>query len=465
MARPSTQSHSASSKSKPHPKSGSSLGQRIRELRKRRHMTQAQLCDGLVTPSMISQIEADKATPSPALMSSLATRLGVTVDYFADDLSVRADLMHTYRRGRSLMERGDYTEALPLIESCIEPLRSIFRDDMLYGDLALCYEHTGELERAAEVQERVVFIALDRDDGASAVHAYYHIGNMYRRSNQPSLARMYWQRGAVVLARYPDLHMPLAVKLYSSLGRICYTLKHFQVALVYFERAVEVSTEFESWLDLAMVWHGMANLYIETGRFTLAEKYTEDAVRMYKLVRDQRGINQCKINHGIILSRSGRYSEAVEYFNELFTRDWEVSKDWMRSTNMFMERASAHLALNHLDEAVRDAGQALSLAPEDGILRASAEFVYSKAKLAAGEPQAAFEVAREALARIGNTGMMESEAVKVHAQLLAVLQHALLALGRELEVVHYATQFAACLRRVIPQKFDGQPNVISFLKV
>jgi len=458
MARPANQSRKSSTKSTSDLKNGSSLGQRIRELRKQRHMTQAQLCHGLVTTSMISQIESDKATPSPALITSLAAKLGVTPDYFAADLSIRADLIQIYRRGRSLMERENYAEALPLIESSIEHLRSVFRDDMLYGDLALCYEHTGDLEKAAVVQERMVFTALERGDGASAVHAYYHIGNMYRKSNQPSLARMYWQRGAVILHRFPKIHMPLAVKLYSSLGRICYMLKRYQDSLLYFEQAVEVSKKFESWLDLGMVWHGMANVYLETAQFKLAESYTEDALRMYKLVRNQRGINQCKVNYGIILSRSGRHAKALEHFNVLFTRDWEVSKDWMRSANIFTERATAHLALNHIDEAIHDAGQALALVPENGLLHASAAFVYSKAKLTANEPLEAFEVAKHALAHIGATGS-EAEVVKVHAQLLAILQRALLTLGRDAEVVQYAKDFAVSLQMVAVPGSTARENL------
>ncbi|PWI57290.1 helix-turn-helix domain-containing protein [Sulfoacidibacillus thermotolerans] len=51
------------------------IGQKIRELRLARGLTQTQLAEGIVTPSMISQIEAGKAQPSESLLKKLAQRL------------------------------------------------------------------------------------------------------------------------------------------------------------------------------------------------------------------------------------------------------------------------------------------------------------------------------------------------------------------------------------------------------
>ncbi len=62
------------------------IGERIREVRTKRGLTQSDLSAGLVTASMISQIEADRAKPSYALLTSLANRLGMPVEYFMNDL-------------------------------------------------------------------------------------------------------------------------------------------------------------------------------------------------------------------------------------------------------------------------------------------------------------------------------------------------------------------------------------------
>jgi transcriptional regulator with XRE-family HTH domain len=62
------------------------IGEKIREVRTKRGLTQSDLSAGLVTASMISQIEADRAKPSYALLTSLANRLGMPVEYFMNDM-------------------------------------------------------------------------------------------------------------------------------------------------------------------------------------------------------------------------------------------------------------------------------------------------------------------------------------------------------------------------------------------
>ncbi len=62
------------------------IGEKVREVRTKRGLTQSDLSAGLVTASMISQIEADRAKPSYALLTSLANRLGMPVEYFMNDM-------------------------------------------------------------------------------------------------------------------------------------------------------------------------------------------------------------------------------------------------------------------------------------------------------------------------------------------------------------------------------------------
>ena len=62
------------------------IGEKIRELRMQRGLTQSELGGELVTASMISQIEADRAKPSYTLLNNIANRLGMTVEYFMNDM-------------------------------------------------------------------------------------------------------------------------------------------------------------------------------------------------------------------------------------------------------------------------------------------------------------------------------------------------------------------------------------------
>lgn len=58
------------------------FSQRLRQLRKSKHLTQAQVAKRVgVTPSMISSYETDIRNPSPEVIVRLADLLGTTTDH------------------------------------------------------------------------------------------------------------------------------------------------------------------------------------------------------------------------------------------------------------------------------------------------------------------------------------------------------------------------------------------------
>lgn len=68
-----------------------SLGTKIRELRLANGMTQSELGAGLVTPSMISQIESDKANPSYSVLEAIAVKLKTPLEYFLADIQTQLE--------------------------------------------------------------------------------------------------------------------------------------------------------------------------------------------------------------------------------------------------------------------------------------------------------------------------------------------------------------------------------------
>ncbi|MCL6443297.1 MAG: helix-turn-helix domain-containing protein [Alicyclobacillus sp.] len=99
----------------------SNIGDKIREVRLQRGMTQVDLAADLVTPSMISQIEAGKAKPSYTLLTSIANRLGVPVEHFLDDLDDQFALVARIRLAEYLLSTGDPQQALDTLAACEPP--------------------------------------------------------------------------------------------------------------------------------------------------------------------------------------------------------------------------------------------------------------------------------------------------------------------------------------------------------
>ncbi|WP_254760932.1 helix-turn-helix domain-containing protein [Ectobacillus ponti] len=99
------------------------LGERIRELRKAKGLTQTELAGAELTKSMLSQIENGKAEPSMKTLRYLADQLGCEPGYFLE--GEEADLAELVQTVRGLEKQKDYEAVYELLQNRAEVMRSM----------------------------------------------------------------------------------------------------------------------------------------------------------------------------------------------------------------------------------------------------------------------------------------------------------------------------------------------------
>ena len=110
------------------------LGQKLRQTRQARGLSQSQVAGGCITRNMLSQIENDQAAPSMRTLEHLARALDVSVGWLLSDEQTDA-AVDRIRKARTLFRQEDYAGCLALFEGADAP-----QDDetLLLCSMAAC---------------------------------------------------------------------------------------------------------------------------------------------------------------------------------------------------------------------------------------------------------------------------------------------------------------------------------------
>lgn len=142
------------------------LGDKLKQARIQAGLSQRQLCQGIVTRNMLSQMENGAANPSLATLSALAGRLGKPLGYFLEE---QEDPGHRFLTAAwACYEDGKMEDAWKNLEMMEKPQGLLFRDYALLscltclelGDMAL---KNHQPHRAREAFSRVE--ALENQTG------------------------------------------------------------------------------------------------------------------------------------------------------------------------------------------------------------------------------------------------------------------------------------------------------------
>jgi HTH-type transcriptional regulator, quorum sensing regulator NprR len=326
-------------------------------------MTQHELAKGLASTSLISQIESGRVHPSEHILKSLAQRLHVDVEYFADDMA-RKEQSHLYRRAKSLIGLDRYLEAADLLAELVQSPPPQVRITLIYNDLAQCYARAGRLEEAAEVYEILADLSISSGDTSATVHSLFQLGHLWRQLHQLDRARMYWSRASELLHRHPELKMPVAMRVHANLGRLLFQEGKVDEAKLHYHAAAELAEQFSASLDLAVVTHGLANVAVAQGQFEEAQDLTDKAKQMYAACGHDRGVNQCRVNRVHLLRKMGRIDEALHFVDDQRLTS-SFRNDTLRCANLLMEGAMCKQEAGDTLSALRMAEEAAaSIKPE-----------------------------------------------------------------------------------------------------
>jgi tetratricopeptide (TPR) repeat protein len=340
-----------------------SLGKRIRELRLQKHLTQIDLAKGLCTPSMISQIESDRARPSYKMLYSLSERLDVPLKKLLVDVDMNLEFISTYKMARAMVSGKEYASAIPLLKELLDtPRTQISSMDILF-ELGECFLHTGQLDEAEKHFAQAQELALLRQDHHLLAHVLNHFGMIEFQRTRFQIARFHWQKALEQAEKMEEHDVYLTAALLQNLGKVHVKMGRAHDAIAAYERAAALYEGTDNLNDIAHVYLGLAVSYKLAKDFEKAAEYSERAVSIFDSLKHILLTIKLEIDSAILYRQTGRTDEAEQALTKALRK---LGDDGDKETTgiAYAELAHVYLLQGELDKALEACQQARALLPD-----------------------------------------------------------------------------------------------------
>ena len=343
-----------------------SLGDRIRQLRINRGMTQTELAGERFSKEYLSQIERSKTRPTDETVSWLAARLGVDSGFLESGVSTsdqdRAESIIS--RAEAAIESQQYTEAVEMLEAVVTSLgaaqapqlelRALLAEGWARMYVSELRKAVAVLTRARVLAEDPVFTDVDRAE------VLFRLGACrWNLSSIATASALFTE--ALDLAERSGLPCDrLRSNILGWRSRCHQRQRDWEAAREDVERALELAEALNDERSVAHHYFQASLIAERKGQWVLARSYAEKAKTIYERVADR--VNEGKLlnNLGGLNFLLGKPDEAIAYLKDAFRVALEVGSD-VDAAYAVSSLAQVHLRTNEVKLAEEQSRHAIEL--------------------------------------------------------------------------------------------------------
>lgn len=387
------------------------LGQRVRELRQTRGMTQEQLAGEELTKSFISLLERDKSSPSIETAALIAQRLGTSVDALLGSeghvqeqvasglLALSADAA----RRRNLSHAAELLKAAEILVNLF-PLVEAGRELKLQqAQLAL---EGREFDRARALAREVGTQAEQSKDLWRSARAFTILGHVDLKERKIPEAIQSLKQALTMLSQAKASRDPARVEALILLGSaLVYQGQYDDAIRRYNEAAQSQVASYHPILRGRALW-GAGAAFRHLGEFAAAFEALQAARDIFEKSEELPDLVSVLHNLGQVALEHGRPKDALPYLHHaLRVLDRLPMPDVRASTRTEIGRVN--LALGNLEDAAAFAAQALEGArmAGDAVEVAEAQAVLAQIAFARGDSAEGTRLMRAAAGAFAARGM------------------------------------------------------------
>lgn len=349
-----------------------SLGQKIRELRVAKGLTQSDLGNGLVTPSMISQIESDKANPSYKVLEAIAEKLETPLEHFLSDVQTQLEQTSAHKVAKALLASSNFERAATLLESLLEkPAPNLNQIDVNF-DLGDCYLAMKRYDDAISLFERVIELGINKGIPTASLQGLLKLGLIAKERRKYHMAIFHWRKA---YEQFDQLSQPepfLQSQILTHLGEVHNQLGEFEEALEYFGMAYQFLSSSSHFEQIGFTYIGLGLSYKKMREYEKATEYSQYAIAIFESLKNIKLSIDVKKNYGLLKGEEGQVTEALRIFRQCldeynrhgYTNEGaavraEIARMHLRAGEYLDGKNECTLALRDLPERAKEAAPVL----------------------------------------------------------------------------------------------------------
>lgn len=283
------------------------IGQRFKQIRKDKGISQKDLCEGICSDSVVSHIETDRQYPSAHIWGKLAERLGVQMYEIIGEEEKEMDVSFQLDMIRIYIETGNCVHALDLL-SVLETREELLEHQRV--DLIICrgdgLVKNGQYRQAIDhlmsfVQKQEVVQTVSDE---LLCHAYDKLGEAYYKLRKFEKAYSAFAQGHRISLKLPAFGL-VSARVTKNLGLTCNQLLLVEDAAEYLQQA---QVFFDSISDLKGLADTLFALAISTNDASSMQK-AHSLYENLNLVKEAIGVKEV---YAILIESQTNYLKAVQ---------------------------------------------------------------------------------------------------------------------------------------------------------
>lgn len=222
---------------------------------------------------------------------------------------------------------GDYDKAESLYQKALTSLKATEEKDSLNtaiftNNLGKIYHSQGNYQQAESYYQQALIITkkVSGEKNLTVATLLNNLGDLQRLQGNYPKAESFYQKALIIAEEVAGKNNPDSAIFLNNLALLYYTQGDYQKAEPLYHQALKIKKEIfgENHPDIAILINNLAELYRMQGNYEKAKSYYQESLTLSKKILGEKHptIAQSLNNFGLLFYAQGNYQEAESYYQQ-----------------------------------------------------------------------------------------------------------------------------------------------------